>query len=446
MKRICTLFFLTLLLSACQDNFLDVKSDKKLLIPSKFDDLQSLLDNSDIINVAPALGFIASEFYLLSENYHSLRTSHERNSYIWSDEIYESVPDWTIPYQQVFYANVVLEGVDKLSKENALKNELKGRAYFIRANAFFNLVNTFAMPYGNGDEEIALGIPLPLKDDVNEVSKRATLLETYEQIIADFLQATELLPNLVEFKTRPTKQAAYAMLARVYQTMGDYVAAKEMVNSCLNIYNELIDFNGLNDNSIRPFPEVLPYGNKEVLYYSALITYGYNSSPLTYVERSLYDSYSEDDLRKTAFFKIENDKINFKGSYSGYSSPQLNGSTVAELYLIRAECYARMGSDDLAILDLNTLLEKRYKKGRFTAYQSIDHQDVLDVILAEREKELVGRGLRWLDLRRLNNEEKHAVILKRMVDGTEFELLPKSSHYAFPLPEKELVYNNIPQN
>lgn len=435
---------MTTFLAACQDSFLDVKSDKKLLIPSRLEDFQSLLDDSNVINIAPALGLIASEFYLLNGDYHSMRTPQERNSYIWSDDIYENVPDWTIPYQQVFYANVVLEGLEKLSTKSSFKDELKGRAYFIRANAFFNLVNTFALPYGNGDENVILGIPLPLKGDVNEVSKRVTLLETYEQIIFDFLKAAELLSNTAEYKTRPTKQAAYAMLARVYLMMGDYLAAEQMATSCLNISSELIDFNQLDTIKVQPFPNVLSDKNPEVLYYSSFV--GYSYFRLALVDRDVYDLFDKGDLRGIVFFRRENELLKFKGSYSGNNLPLLHGPTTAEIYLLRAECYVKNGKSELALKDLNTLLSKRMKKGEFIPYEIKDPVKISELVLEERQRELVGRGIRWLDLRRFNYEKGHSIVLTREIEGKRYELLPNTKRYAFPIPIEEINRSKSQQN
>ncbi|MFR1445949.1 RagB/SusD family nutrient uptake outer membrane protein, partial [Acinetobacter baumannii] len=79
------------------------------------------------------------------------------------------------------------------SGEDQKYNALKGSALFYRAFAFEGLAQLFCKPYSttNANE---LGIVLRLTSNVNAKSTRATVQQTYDQIIADLKQATDLLP------------------------------------------------------------------------------------------------------------------------------------------------------------------------------------------------------------------------------------------------------------
>ncbi|MFP9100715.1 RagB/SusD family nutrient uptake outer membrane protein [Flavobacterium sp. RHBU_24] len=88
------------------------------------------------------------------------------------------------------------------------------------------------------------------------------------------------------------------------------------------------------------------------------------------------------------------------GSYDGSPLP-FSGIATDEIYLIKSECLARAGKFTEAMQVLNTLLEKRWIAGTFFPL-SATGTAALDIILSERRKELVLRGLRWSDLRRLN--------------------------------------------
>ncbi len=68
-------------------------------------------------------------------------------------------------------------------------------------------------------------------------------------------------------------------------------------------------------------------------------------------------------------------------------------------------------------------------------------------ILEERRKELPFTGqLRWEDLRRLNKDQRFAKILVRTIAGNEYQLLPNSKRYVFPIPDIEIELSGIPQN
>ncbi len=77
------------------------------------------------------------------------------------------------------------------------------------------------------------------------------------------------------------------------------------------------------------------------------------------------------------------------------------GFSWPEVLLMRAEAYARMNELGLAIADLNTLRQYRFKTG--TPPLTAGTQDeVIKWVLEERRRELpIGGYKRFLDLKRL---------------------------------------------
>ena len=121
------------------------------------------------------------------------------------------------------------------------------------------------------------------------------------------------------------------------------------------------------------------------------------------------------------------------------------GIATDEVYLTRAECYARAGKVSEAMNDLNTLMIKRWKAGTFIPFTATSTSEALSIILEERRKETLFRGLRWLDLRRLNSEGAN-ITLTRNVDNQTYKLEPNSPRYALPLPPDVISLTGIPQN
>ncbi len=434
-------------ISGCNTSWLDIKPSDKLSVPASLGDFQALLDNVVVMNTnSPALQEVASDGHYTTEAAFNWAQNPERNAYTWThDWSYETVGDWNNPFEVVFQCNLILEGLDKMEQStnpSTVFNNVKGQAMFQRARAFYELSQVWAPPYRAASSATDLGIPIRLTSDVNIPSVRATLRQTYDQILSDLMEAHSLLPLKPDFKHRGSKIAALALLARVYLSMEDYVNAEMYSEACLNITNELLDFNSLPVGSANPYPTDYE-NNPEVLFRSNLFYYNSNTYG-TFIDRDLYDSYESEDLRRTAYYRVNADgTISFK---MGYVQMNFNGLAVDELYLIRAECYARAGNKDAAMADLNTLMSKRWNADTWVAIEATDADDALFKILDERKKELVLRGLRWSDLRRLNNDPRFAVNLSRTIGGRTYTLEANSFRYTFPIPTNVIQLSGMQQN
>jgi hypothetical protein len=454
MKFIIIAATLLVLAVSCrkQDNWLSIKSANADVTPSSLKDLQALLDNDQVMNNNyPEIGLVGADNYFVSyEKWESAFNAQERNAYIWASDIYsgEMGFDWFYAYQQIEYANVALGLLEHIKQEttNQLEwNNIKGSALFFRAYAFFNLAQLYARPYNAQTAASDMGIPLPLSSDVNNLSKRASVKETYDQIIKDLSQAKDILPITPQIKTRPSKVAAMGVLARTYLNMEDYKKAGSYADSALHLFNDLLDFNTLSPTPLFPLSP-LQMNNKEIIFYSRSLDFSIIGYPAR-VDTLLYQSYDTNDLRRTILFKDRGlSGINFRGSYTG-TYPYFFGVATNELFLIRAECFARDGEVESAMKDLNEVLVNRWKAGTFSEITAVDANDVLSKIIIERRKELPFTGnIRWEDLRRLNKDSRFSKTLTRVLNGTTYTLKPNDDRYTYPIPPDELLLNKLPQN
>src|SRR5258705_9700477 len=197
----------------------------------------------------------------------------------------------------------------------------------------------------------------------------------------------------------------------------------------------------ININAVIPFKKF----NAETIFYSEMGQTNNIAHPVFgKIDTVLYAQYDTNDLRKTAFFILDNGYQKFKGSYTQNIGTFFTGISTAEMYLTRAECYARAGLKGPALEDLNLLLSNRYKAS-FVPVQAATANDALTRILLERRKELVMRTLRWIDIKRLNKSGAN-IILTRVMGGQTYTLLPNADYYALPLPTDIINLTGMPQN
>lgn len=443
--------YLLSLLSFCSllscKKFLDETPDKRLVVPSTLIDLQALLDNNTVMNnysrgLAEAC---ADDYYLTAADWAALSSDGDKQAYIWGDEfVFDQYPnEWANYYRTVYAANTALERIETIPRtgSNSIDwDNVKGSALFYRAFSFHNVAITWAKGYDSSTALTDLGIPLRLNTDFNEVSKRASLKETYERIIADLKEAVPLLPQLAKHVMRPSRTAAYALLGRVHLSLRNYAEAGSNADSSLRLRNTLIDYNTV--SAAANFP--LLQFNAEVLFHCSGAP-SLLSNTRAKIDSTLYASYSSLDLRKTVFFKNNNNgTFGFKGNYSGTSS-QFFGLATNEVYMMKAECLARSGQYTEAMTTLNALLLKRWKAGSFIPLTATGSAMALNLILTERRKELLMRNLRWMDVKRRNKEGAN-LILRRNLNGQQYILLPNAEKYALPLPGYVINASGMPQN
>ena len=447
-KRILPVLLLLVLVAVSCNKILDEKSNQALAVPHSIPDFQAILDYTVKMNDKSASWdeAAADNFYLPEELFKDL-IPQSQDAYIWKPfNYYGPFNDWASLYDVVYLSNLSLEGVGRITPDKTNLqdwNNVKGSALFFRAQSFLHTAFIFCKAYDSDTAPNDYGIVLRLSPDFNQKSKRATLQETYDQIIDDLKEAIQLLPLYAITTYRPSKPAAYALLARTYLSMRNYIEAGKYADSCLQVKNDLMDYNSLDLTSLRPFKQL----NKEVIFQRRVSTYGIPTiAPLNVrVDTSLYLSYAEDDLRKRAFYFPLDPGYIFKGTYNGNISSLFTGIATDEVYLMRAECLARQGYIQLAMDDLNTLLVTRFETGTFEEYTASNKDHALKMILEERRKELPFRCLRWMDIKRLNKEGAN-IVLQRIVGGESYQLLPGDPRYALPLPADIIKLSGIPQN
>lgn len=419
--------------------YLDEKPVKNVTNIARLEDLQALLDNDELTrSFMPTTTMAADEFVLNAQSFSAL-PREERDVYTWNSQAYFDA--WTYSYRGIYYANVVLDELERIKGGTAaVRNYIKGQALFRRAFSIYELAQVYCLPYAPGTASEP-GIVLRTSPDVEQQFGRSTVKETYDFMIRDLKEAETLLSEENDILSRPNKISVYGLLSRVYHAMGDYAGSLTYAGMYLQRRNQLMDFNAVDTTKNPSFARQ----NTETNYYATCNIQIVYMQPA--VNPELYALYADNDLRRSVYFmNASNGNRTFKGSYAGNNGYRpFIGISTNEIYLNSAEAKVRLGQVEEGLEDLNTLLITRWKTGSYTPVASLSKEEALVKILVERRKELVYRGTRWTDIRRLNAAGGN-ITLSRELDGSIYTLPPNDKRYAWLIPLNVIQLSGIPQN
>ncbi|UII26392.1 RagB/SusD family nutrient uptake outer membrane protein [Fulvivirga maritima] len=434
MKRIIysLAFVATLILSGCRD-YVEVEDPTQRELKYT-EDYQYLLNYTTRLETACQAPLVASDdIELEGESIQNSVTEVVGAIYRWADNIYpegQQDNDWQMLYQQLYTINSVTDGV--MASEggtNEEKQDLLAQAKVHRAFAYFSLVNMYGKQYNVSTAASDLGVPMLTKPDLFASLERASVQEVYDQIIKDLEEALVVLPDFQENSFLPGRAGALALKARVYLQMGDYDSALAYANEALALQNTL---NNLAEYEAAPTTYPVKYSDPEIMLSKSF----YASLSAVPVNDELLDLFEEGDLRYELFTApASNFYWEFEGR--GYWKPSLVyqgiyvGPSVPEMMLIKAECLARNDNDQEAIDALNELRVARFAPEDYEPFTI--EGSVIRKVLDERRRELFCTGIRWFDLKRLNQEPQFATTIEREFLGENYVLEPNSNEYVFQI-------------
>jgi hypothetical protein len=342
---------------------------------------------------------------------------------------------WEMSYKIIYGANVAISMAD-LKGSDPLTDQLKGECYFLRAYATHNLTRFFAKPY-NAVNSTAPGVILREDKSDNMPKARATLEDTYRYIIKSLKTAEQLMgEEMPSGRTNDNhkyagKQAVWALLSRVYlyknepdssimyadMVIGSGLFTLETTESYPGYFSTaksgsesiwLIPYNLVDDQIEGSVASMIYNGNncwaEEGATISLMDDMGFGSIMMDIDQRWKYI------LTDTP---IEKNGINmyYISKFSGQDgSPTLSSPVfirLAEVYLNRAEAYAKKGDIPAAVADVNEIRINRMippEGGSIEDYLldsgSIGSNEILDIVLKDRRIELAFEGHRIFDLLR----------------------------------------------
>jgi len=372
---------------------------------------------------------------------------------------------WSDIYIQLYTCNTAIQGLSNpaATLTPAIQKQLLGEFKFIRAFIYFYAVNLY------GD------VPMPLTSNylVNNSLSRTPKAQVYQQIIQDLKDAQTLLSDgkyltgtgaATTDRIHPNKQAASALLARVYLYLQDWQNAEAQATSVI----------GTSIYTLEPnLNQVFLKGTREAIWQIQPVNVGYNNADAyvlvvtTSPSQSIATQVPLNNILINTFEAGDNRFTNWVGKitvpakgntptatyYYAYkykvNSSELTPAPVteypvmlrlAEQYLIRAEARAQQGNTGGAQADLNAI---RARAG-LAATTAAGKDDLLAAIAHERQIELFTEmGNRWFDLKRTGKADAvMSVVLQQKSGG-----IWNSNKQLLPIPNSEiLIDTKLTQN
>lgn len=355
---------------------------------------------------------------------------------------------YTQAYSIIYGANNVLQNVERALDATTLqKNRLRADALTIRALTNFDLVRTFAQPYGFTPDASHSGVVLRTSNPsvLTPTPEKASVKQVFDQVIADLDSAISLYGNSVNIypngdaRTFLSADAAKALKSRVALYKDDWATVIALTTELISANRYPLVSNsqyvtswaGKNISSESVFE--LAYGNRTG---GSLGDYFNPISTLTFqfaASNDLLSLYATGDVRAQNSMYISrvinSNTFYFTKKYLGIADTANNIKIIraSELYLNRAEAHAKNGNLTLALADLN-VIRKRANPASVN-FSSASQQAVIDEILLERRRELAFEGHLFFDLARNKKD-----LVRVDNNATIKSFAYPNPFYAYPTP------------
>jgi starch-binding outer membrane protein, SusD/RagB family len=331
---------------------------------------------------------------------------------------------WYVSYKIINSNNTIIEIAEKVSDKTDDMKQLLGENYFLRAFCHFNLLKFYSKPYAidpNAD-----GVIIRSSTSEPALKARSSVKDCYDFILSDLKKAAGLM-NASRGVKYASKEAAWAFLSRVYLYMDDETNAIAYADSVINSGSfELENATGYETYfpNAATSPETIfliaftqadnkgKFGSiASMIYSDGNSGWGeeFASSSLRDVMSghredvrwAYIDSLKDEDggiVKKNGIETFYISKFSYQDGDPNLSSPVM--FRLAEMYLNRAEAYAKQGNNDKALDDVDVIRQNRGLEGSLYNRVVPNGYTALQVVLKERRIELAFEGHRAIDVYR----------------------------------------------
>ncbi|HWK06737.1 MAG TPA: RagB/SusD family nutrient uptake outer membrane protein [Puia sp.] len=410
-------------LLSCKKSFLEV-TPKGKLIAQKVSDYDLLLNNLTLLNVDPNAQMVMGDEIAAADPYFTGTDVRTQRLFRWDDVVYDPGQDakeMTIPMQNIYTYNVIINEISTATNgTDQQKKSLQAEAMAGRAWTYFLLINYYGKPYTEATAATDPGYPIVTVADVTTTKfVRASVKDVYDFIVSDLTAAIPALPTQMTYRIRMSKAAAEGLLAKVYMFMGKFDLALPLLNASFtdlagnSVPISLYDYN----KTFATGGAFLPIGffgpaypatisNQENLYArQAFDTWTFVNNEIV-INSATVSLFGSSDLRLNFYAPNAFFGSNYPAGLKRRIGPieVQNGVILPDLYLLRAECKARLNDLSGAKADVETLRVNRMPAADAPVPDTTASQEttLLNFIFNERVREFAVQGFRWFDMRRLS--------------------------------------------
>lgn len=376
--------------------------------------------------------------------------------YAWKDEQIVQISDnaWNDYYSALANANILLNSEPYIKiatdAERAAWETIKGEACAMKALIYFDLLNLYSDRYAPANPGIILKdrfvIESPERTPAGEcVAVINSLLEEARRLLAGKKSDPDMSYYI-------NYHAVVLLSARVALYTGDTDAAEAFCTTLIadkgfsSETPDVGDYTNLWQNGSSS-EKLFAFFNETQMNLSS---YTFNQTRGDYIALPVSFDFAEGDVRAgIASFSFEMRRAdnttpvfyNLMGKYRSdihdFGYRNINSLRLAEAYFILAECQAADGDDDKARETVNKLLRRR---GAGEIDAAVTGDQLKERIFAEKQREFVGEGLNFFDLKRTGRNmrrfarDNSAGVVEATIDKGDYRWL-------WPLPLKELQEN-----
>lgn len=409
---------------------------------------------SGLPNLEYDLSVLSDDF---TPTYWANTTPTAGNAYRWQPQSLQdlSASAWPQYYSVIVNINAVLERLKNIpldTDENiVLVNEIEAEAKTLKAYCYFQLLRLYGPDYAENADADAI----VLKDVVEMQSlPRSSVRRSVEEIRRLLSEAIAVESRTMTSTNWLSADAARYLAAELELYSGNYDKAAEYASAVIaNVGMDALSANEYedlwSDSDCRE--RIFTYGdlNSSESFYLSIV-YDKDMGDYFAVNSTLANSYDEGDCRKEwSIYPVTTSALGYQpylGKYNAMRKQQKTISMITKQRLagavfVLAQAYALGGKESDAVELINDYLDLR---GASKIGTNLRGDALLLAILTEKQKEFVGEGERFFDLKHYRR-----TILRNWTASQPADRRIAADDYRWnwPIPRDEYLYNeNMSQN